>query len=121
MDASLIICVGLIGGAGAICRVLLDGGVSARLSGAFPFGTLTVNVGGAFLLGLLAGVAVSADTYRLAGTAFLGSFTTFSTWMLESQRLGEEGRLPLVALNLAVSLVLGLGAAVAGRAVGDLL
>lgn len=118
MSGALVICVGLIGGGGAICRVLLDGRVSARVGGELPYGTLAVNISGAFLLGLLAGAAVSADAYRLAATAFLGSFTTFSTWALESHRLGEDGRLALAALNLAASLALGLAAAFLGRLAG---
>ena len=49
-----------------------------------------VNLSGALLLGFLAGLALSPHVALLAGTAFVGSYTTFSTWMLETQRLGEE-------------------------------
>src|SRR5439155_4055304 len=80
--------VALLGGAGAVGRLVLDAAVSERAGDAFPWGTLVVNLSGAFALGLLAGADVAGDALLLAGTALLGSYTTFSTWMLESQRLG---------------------------------
>jgi CrcB protein len=110
--------VALLGGLGACGRFLLDGAIAAR---AFPFGTLAVNVSGAFALGVLAGAGVSSDAYLLAGTATLGSYTTFSTWMFETHRLGEEGRLPFAALNVAGSLAVGFGAVELGQLIGGLL
>ena len=56
--------------------------------------------------------------YLLAGTAALGSYTTFSTWMLEAQRLGEDGEVPGLAANVVLSLAAGLVAAALGRAIG---
>jgi CrcB protein len=108
------------GGAGAIARFLLDGAVSERAGRALPFGTLAVNLSGAFLLGVLAGAGVGGDALRLAGTGFTGAYTTFSTWMLETHRLAEEGERGAAALNVAGSLVLGFGAVALGRAVGGL-
>src|SRR4051794_37411695 len=108
------VAVALLGGAGAVGRLLVDGAGSARTSGAFPVGTLAVNVSGAFALGLLH--RATGDALLLAGTATLGSYTTFSTWMLESQRLGEDGETRALAANLAVSLAAGLVAAALGRA-----
>jgi CrcB protein len=52
------------------------------------------------------------------GTGLIGAFTTFSTWALESHRLGEDGELGLGALNLWLSLLVGLAAAWAGRHLG---
>jgi CrcB protein len=75
-------------------------------------------VTGAFALGALLGVALDQDAYRIAGTGFIGAFTTFSTWALESHRLGEDGELALGLLNFAVSLILGVVAAWAGRHFG---
>ena len=118
MSAAVLLGLGLLGGVGAIARFVLDGAVSARVGRTVPFGTLAVNVSGAFLLGLLAGAAVAGDAYRLAAPGLLGAFTTFSTWALESHRLGEDGRLRLGALNFAVSLALGIGAAWLGRRLG---
>jgi len=54
----------------------------------------------------------------LLGTATIGSYTTFSTWMLESQRLAEGGGRRLAALNLVVGLALGMGAIALGRLIG---
>jgi fluoride exporter len=117
----LVIGIGLIGGVGAIARFLLDGAVASLAGREFPFGTLVVNLLGAFIAGLLTGLGVQGDRYLLLETGLIGSFTTFSTWMLESHRLGEDGQPGLGVLNLALSLLVGLGAAWAGRRVGILL
>ena len=108
----------LLGGAGAVLRFLIDRAISRRVARPFPFGTLTVNLSGAVLLGLLAGLTLSYHVSLLAGTAFVGSYTTFSTWMLETQRLTEERQYRKAALNIAVSLVLGVAAAALGRRLG---
>lgn len=109
----------LLGGAGAVCRFLLDRAVSARHARGFPFGTLAVNLSGAFLLGFLGGLALDRHAALLAGTAFVGSYTTFSTWMLETQRLGEERRIWPAVGNIAVSVALGLTAAWLGMSLGS--
>jgi fluoride exporter len=118
VSAPVLLAVGLVGGLGALARFTLDGAVGRRLGRELPFGTLAVNVSGAFALGVLAGASLSADDYRIAGIGFVGAFTTFSTWMFESHRLGEDGRLRAGALNIAVSLALGLAAAWLGRRLG---
>jgi CrcB protein len=110
--------VAVLGGAGAVARFLLDGAVARRAAGAFPAGTLAVNLSGAAVLGLLSGLALHGNALLLAGTAALGSYTTFSTWMFESHRLGQDGRRGLMAANLVLSLVLGPGAAELGRLIG---
>ena len=115
---ALWIGVGVVGGAGALARFLLDALLSRRTAGRFPSGTLAVNLSGALLVGLLAGLALHGDALVLAGTALLGSYSTFSTWMFESHRLGEDGHPRLLALNIALSLVAGLGAVALGRAIG---
>ena len=118
MSPLVILAIGVVGGVGAIGRFVLDGAVTARLGRDFPYGTLAVNLLGSLILGVLVGAAVRDDAYDIAGTGLLGAFTTFSTWALESHRLGEDGQLRLGALNFAVSLILGVGAAWAGRHVG---
>lgn len=118
MTAPELVAVGLVGGLGAVVRLLVDTGVSARLGQAVPWGTLAVNLSGAFLLGLLVG---AAGPTCLLGTGFLGAYTTFSTWMLETDRLGRGGRRGLAAANLAVSLLLGLALAWLGRRLGTAL
>lgn len=110
--------VALLGGAGAILRFVVDGGVASLTGRTFPFGTLFVNVSGSFALGALVGATVEGDAYALAGAAALGSFTTFSTWTYETQRLVEDDSLPGAALNILLSVGLGLGAAALGRAIG---
>jgi fluoride exporter len=108
----------VIGGIGAVTRFLVDRAVSARAGGRFPFGTLAVNLSGALLLGFLGGLAFSPHVALLAGTAFVGSYTTFSTWMLETQRLTEERQVFEAVANIAVSVILGLTAAGLGLWIG---
>lgn len=110
--------VALIGGACAVARFLADGAVSSASGRDFPFGTMAVNISGAVILGLLTGLALSHYEALLAGTAAVGSYTTFSTWMLETQRLAEERQHHKVLVNVIVSLVLGIGAAAVGRLIG---
>lgn len=112
--------VGALGGIAAIARFLLDGAVAARAPVGFPYGTLAVNLSGAFALGLLAGLALDGDPMLLAGTAALGSYTTFSTWMFESQRLAEDGQWRPAAVNVLASLAVGILAAALGNAIGGL-
>ncbi len=107
-----------IGGAGSLLRFYVDGLVSSVSGRAFPYGTLVVYLSGAALLGLLTGLALTGDAALLAGTAAVGSYTTFSTWMLETQRLTEERQHRKAALNIAVSVVLGIAAAELGRLLG---
>ena len=115
--------IGLGGFAGAITRYLVDGAVAERTGGGFPWGTLAVNVSGSFVLGLL--FALTADRAILPAEirgplmiGFLGAYTTFSTWMLESWRLIEGGSyLPALA-NLGGSVVIGLVAVAAGLIIG---
>lgn len=119
MTAGTWVLVGLLGGVGAVSRFALDGLVSERLAtGSFPWGTLAVNLSGAVLLGGLVGAAVTRTALVLAGTATIGSYTTMSTWMLESHRLGQDDQLPAAAINLLGSLLLGFAAAAAGHAIG---
>ena len=118
MSAVAVLAVGLIGGFGAIARFVVDGAVASRLGRRFPFGTLAVNLSGSFALGVLVGAAVRGEAYDVAGTGLIGAFTTFSTWALESHRLGEDGQLRLGALNFGVSLVLGVALAWLGRELG---
>jgi len=110
----------LIGGTGSVARFLLDGAISAATARRdFPLGTMAVNISGAIILGLLTGLALSHTQALLAGTAAVGSYTTFSTWMLETQRLAEERQHRKAIANVAVSLVLGVAAAALGRLIGS--
>jgi CrcB protein len=119
--ASVAIWVGvlLIGGIGSVARFLVDRAVARRAARPFPFGTLTVNISGAALLGFLGGLALSKDAALLTGTAFVGAYTTFSTWMLETQRLGEERQMRPAVANIVVSVVLGVAAALLGQWIAE--
>ena len=121
MSVPVLLAVGVLGGAGAVARLVLDAHVAGRLGRAFPYGTFAVNLLGSFGLGLVAGAAVDGVAYRLVATGFIAAFTTFSTWTFESHRLGEDGRAGLGALNLAVSLGAGLVAVWIGRHLGGAL
>jgi CrcB protein len=110
----LVLGIGLFGAVGAIARFLLDGVVSARAGSIFPWGTLVVNLTGAFALGFVTG-KLSGDAQLLVGTGLLGGYTTFSTWMFESHRLGEDGELRASVVNLLGSLILGILAVWLGR------
>jgi CrcB protein len=118
VSAPVWIAVGLLGGVGALLRFVLDGLVAARVGRDFPLGTFVVNMTGATILGLLVGLGLGGDRLLLAGTATIGSYTTFSTWMLESQRLVEDGELAAPIANVLLSLGVGLGAAALGRLIG---
>lgn len=119
MDSVLLwLGVAVLGGAASVARFLLDGIVAGAGARAFPLGTMVVNLSGCALLGLLVGLALHGDGYLLAGTATIGSYTTFSTWSLESHRMAEEGSRWLTVANVVLSLVLGVAAAALGRAIG---
>jgi CrcB protein len=120
MSAATVIAVGLIGGLGAVARLLVDGAVSARVPITFPIGTFVVNMAGSLALGLLAGITTDVEVSRLVATGFLGSFTTFSTWILESQRLAEDGEGGPTIANVAFSLVAGVALAWIGVQIGGL-
>jgi fluoride exporter len=119
MSVAVWVGIAVLGGVGAITRFLFDAAVEARFDRAFPLGTFVVNLCGSFALGMLTGFQVGGSELLLAGTATLGSFTTFSTWMLESERLGEDGELTVAAMNVAFSLVLGFAAATCGWGLGS--
>jgi CrcB protein len=119
------IAVALLGGVGALARVGIDGLVSARLSDRLArrgegliIGTLVVNLSGAFLLGLLDGLALSGEAELLLGTATLGAYTTFSTWMLQTQSLAADAARRLALANVAVSVLAGFGAVLLGHVIG---
>jgi CrcB protein len=106
------------GGLGAVARFLVDGAVSRRVSSALPLGTLVVNLSGCFVLGLLDGLLLPTDVALILGTGVIGSYTTFSTWMFETQRLGEERQLAPALWNLASSVLAGTVVAALGLWVG---
>jgi CrcB protein len=122
VTAGTWILVGLLGGAGAMGRFVVDGLVGERAGGSrFPWGTFVINLSGAAVLGGLTGAAVTGNASILAGTATIGSYTTLSTWMLESHRLAQDDQLALAGANLLGSLLVGFAAVAAGHAIGTAL
>lgn len=119
MITALLVLLG--GGVGAVARFAVDALVQSRRLGEFPLGTLAVNLGGSFAVGLVVGLSISHRAVLILDTATLGSYTTFSTWMLESHRPAEDGERRLAWLNIAGGLIAGLGAATLGKALGGAL
>ena len=116
----MLLSIGVLvaGGLGAVLRFLVDSAVARRAARSFPYGTFVVNISGAALLGLLSSLALSRHVALIADTAFVGSYTTFSTWILETQRLTEERQYRKAVLNIVVSLALGIAAVALGRLIG---
>lgn len=99
----------LIGGAfGAMLRYILDAKVKKRFGKAFPWGTLTVNILGAGLLGALHGAGTGTAVEALLGTGFCGALTTFSTFELDNVHLIQNGEHTKAAVNIFVSILLGI-------------
>jgi len=115
------VAVAALGGAMAIVRFVVDTTVATRLDLDFPVGTLAVNLSGAVVLGILAGAALSGTAYTIVVGGGIGAYTTFSTWMLESHRAGEDGDARVLWANIGVSMVAGLAAVALGHWIGGLL
>jgi CrcB protein len=115
----LLFGIGLAGFAGAVARYVVGGWVHRVVPASFPYGTLTVNALGSLLLGALFALAteraaLSAEVRLVIGVGFLGAFTTFSTFSLETMNLVREGSYALAGANVAMNLGLCLGAVYAG-------
>lgn len=111
--------VALGGALGSVARVGLSDLIQRRWGGAFPAGTLAVNLAGSFVLGLiveyaLSSTAVSREARVLLTAGFCGGFTTFSTFALETVRLAQDGDHVRAAGYVAASVLLGLLALAAG-------
>lgn len=121
MSAVAWVAVGLLGGAAAAARFLIDAEIGARSDHPFPLGILAVNIGGALALGLVAGAALEGEALVIVAGGGIGSFTTFSTWILDSHRLAEAGHTHLVWLNIGLSLLAGFAAVALGDWLGAML
>jgi len=104
---------------GGVLRFLLGGWIQERAGTTFPVQTLLINVSGSFLLGLiqryaLDTTAISPEVRTLLTIGFCGGYTTFSTFSLETVRLLEDGDWRRAALYIGSSVVLCIGAAIAG-------
>jgi CrcB protein len=117
------IAIAVAGAVGALARYGLEGFISRRAPGAFPWGTFVVNVSGAFALGFLFTLltevfTVSAWIRGAVTIGLLGAFTTFSTLSFETYRLAEDGALGVAAANVFGSLAAGLAAVYLGVITG---
>jgi CrcB protein len=121
MTVLLWIGVMACGGVGAVARLVVDGAITQRLGGGLPYGTLAINLSGAFVLGVLDGWVLPPDLALLAGTGVIGAYTTFSTWMYETHRLVEGRQHRLALANVVVSSALGVLFAALGLWIGGLL
>lgn len=111
-----ILAVAVGGAAGSVARMLVVEVSASRFGRAFPYGTLTVNVVGSFLLGVITGLVASraglSMTVRLlVGVGFCGAFTTFSTFAVETLTQRSVG---LTLLNLVLNNAMSIAAAAAG-------
>ncbi len=115
--------VGIGGFFGAISRYLIDGWISSFIGKDLPIGTLAVNISGSFLLGLLFAAILENLTHDhhlslLMASGFIGAYTTYSTFMLDSVKLANSGALSLAVLNVVASLAFGFLAVYIGLSLG---
>lgn len=115
------IALAVAGGVGAVARFAVDSMVGRRASTEFPLGTFVINMTGSFVLGVLTAATFGSATLFIVGTGFLGSYTTFSTWIFESEQLVADGEYALAGANLALSAIVGFGFALAGWEIGSAL
>lgn len=121
MSAGGWVAIGLLGGVAAAARFLLDYEVSLRWRGDFPLGILAVNLLGALAIGVVAGSTLRGELATILSGGVIGSFTTFSTWVLDSQRLASAGRAELAWLNIGLSVAAGFAAVALGHWLGGAL
>ena len=116
----------LAGAVGTLARYALAGVVQNAVGTLFPWGTAVVNLTGCLLFGLLVAVmegryAISGETRIILLTGFAGAFTTFSTFIFETEQLLAASRWGLAAGNLAMQNVLGVLALLLGLTLGRLI
>jgi CrcB protein len=116
----IVVWVALGAAIGAPARYLTDRAVQSRHDSVFPWGTLTVNLVGSFVLGLLGAMSAQLSPAARAaiGVGFCGALTTYSTFSYEILRLLEERARFYAAANVGASLLGGFGAVGLGWALG---
>lgn len=112
----IVLLVSIGGFLGAVCRYVLTRKIQHNKI--FPFGTLVVNLLGAFLLGLVVGMQIKGFLYAFIGIGFMGAFTTFSTLKLESEQLRKKKMNVYFYTYLPLSYILGIGLAFVGIIIG---
>jgi len=109
------------GALGSVARFMIGRLIAEKKSTNFPLGTFLVNITGAFLLGLLCSIEPGRNTYSLIGEGFLGSFTTFSTFMYEGFNLFQDNEKLNAAVYIFGSLLIGLAGFFMGADVGNII
>ena len=106
---------------GGMARYFVSGLVGRRIGETFPWGTLAVNVTGAFAVGMLAAGLddETSHAWQLGAVGLLGSYTTVSSLSQQTLALARDGESLHAGVNVALSLALGLGAVVLGLVAGD--
>jgi CrcB protein len=120
---SALLCVVVGSALGGTARYFVSGVVARRLGETFPWGTMIVNVTGAFLIGILGALAThgsslfaASNPWLFAVTGFLGCYTTVSSFSLQTLALARDGEAALAVGNVVFSVLLCLGAVAAGFA-----
>ncbi len=120
-----VLLLGIAGGFGAVVRFMLEGVIRASVRGVVPVGTMTVNVSGSLLLGLLTGLVLTSvlptSWSAVGGTGFLGGYTTFSTASSETVRLIQAGHTRAALVSGVGTAVMALGAAGLGLSIAFLI
>lgn len=116
-----LVLVGVGGVFGGICRFQLGRVISQKANTSFPFGTFLVNISGALLLGILAGIDLGNSRYLLLGDGFCGAFTTFSTFMYEGFHLFQKNDRLNAFIYILGTLLLGIIGYVCGYAIGRIM
>lgn len=122
---SKFLLVGVGGFFGSMSRYLVDVWVGSLLGSSLPIGTLIVNVSGSFFLGFLFSAFLKNLTHNhqlslLIAYGFIGAYTTFSTFMMDSLKLANTGTVYLSVLNIVASLIFGLFAIYLGSHIGKI-
>jgi len=118
-----LIAIAIAGAIGTLARYWLGGLVQVRFNGSFPAGTFAVNVLGSFLFGVVWALAeeravMSAETRTVILVGFMGAFTTFSTFMFDTNVLLRDSEWLLALGNVVASVIIGLAALMVGIAIG---
>jgi len=121
----MVLALAVAAALGALARYMVDVAVQRRRSPIWPLGTLAVNLSGSFVLGFVVGLGLYhglGDPVRtLAGTGFVGAYTTFSTFSYETIHLLQDGAYRPALLNVTLSTAGGLAAATVGLALAGTL
>lgn len=122
----LLIAIGFAGALGALARYGVSLAALRWLGEDFPYGTLFVNLTGCFLLGVIAeftmeDAGLAPQTRAILGTGFLGAFTTFSTFGVETYRAVQAGAWGVAASNVAINVIGGIVLVAAGIALASVL